>query len=75
MEILKVIVDKLPTGCKNCHFCKGDGRTFPTGCEITMYIIDFGVYECSARPSWCPLVAADELTASDDGLGWIVDRE
>jgi hypothetical protein len=62
MEVIKVIVDKLPEGCTNCDFddymadnalgeCMILGREFEPGNSFL-------------RPDWCPLVVEDRYSVA-----------
>ena len=71
MEVIKVIVDEIPSGCANCDFLhrvsnqwgvsnkdeNGNLRYLcvANGFERTM----FNVFDDFSRPDWCPLVTTD----------------
>jgi hypothetical protein len=56
MEIVKVIVDKLPESCWNCQYYSIGTRkgleVLPNVCDVW----DKAVEDCNIRPDWCPLV-------------------
>ena len=67
MKILKVIVDKVPSGCAECKFFdinyNYELRT-DFGREVrlcTLNTVELGIFAGVGRPDWCPLVLEGEM--------------
>lgn len=63
MKIIKIVVDKLPNGCKKCMFAgdfydMGNYDCFIEGMESVINYID-------TRPDWCPLEEREHILSKD----------
>ena len=69
MEIIKVVVDKLPSGCDNCILCTNEYAMCQATKLDVWYTSDDGKEDLlfPYRPDWCPLVLEDEYR--DEILG------
>ena len=58
MRVKKIIVDELPSGCRDCllHKTRPINRTI----KITCFISDRIVINPNTRPKWCPLIVEDK---------------
>jgi hypothetical protein len=58
MNILKVVVDKLPKGCEDCLFKAQSwtGVCWSDVCDLE----GLELYHLDQRPKWCPLVEEGE---------------
>ena len=69
MNVIKIVVDELPEICNLCHFEDSLDYAGCHFCYAARKSISREKNYTLSRPSWCPLVADDEVCEWKDKVG------